>query len=121
VINIVSEEFADRMNLCSGEYAAGVDEFQVSGLTPVASDLVRPHRVREARVSMECKLFQILDVSTRPLGGSLVMGEVIRFHVDDAIVTDFRIDPEKLHAIGRMGGNEYARTRDRFEMIRPRV
>ena len=55
-----------------------------------------------------------------PYGGSLIIGEVIRFHVDDAIVDNFRIDPDKLRAIGRMGGNEYARTRDRFEMIRRR-
>jgi hypothetical protein len=48
-------------------------------------------------------------------------GEVIRFHVDDAIVDNFRIDPAKLRAIGRMNGNQYSRTRDRFEMLRPRV
>ena len=121
VVNIVSEEIAEQMNLCSGEYPHGVDEFEVSGLTPVPSDLVRPPRVRESHVNMECKLIQILDVSTRPRGGSLIIGEVIRFHVDDAIVDNFRIDPDKLRAIGRMGGNEYARTRDRFEMIRPKV
>lgn len=121
VVNIVSEEFAEKMNLCSGEYPYGVDEFQVSGLTPVPSDLVRPPRVGEAHVNMECKLLQIVDVSTRPLGGSLILGEVIRFHVDDALVDNFRIDPDKLRAIGRMGGNEYSRTRDRFEMIRPKV
>ena len=51
----------------------------------------------------------------------MVLGEVVCFHVDDAIVDDFRIDPEKLRAIARMGGNTYARTRDRFEMIRPQV
>jgi flavin reductase (DIM6/NTAB) family NADH-FMN oxidoreductase RutF len=121
VVNIVSEEFAEKMNLCSGEYPYGVDEFQVSGLTPVPSDLVAPPRVQEAHVNMECKLLQIVDVSTRPLGGSLILGEVIRFHVDDSLVDNFRIDPDKLRAIGRMGGNEYARTRDRFEMIRPKV
>jgi flavin reductase (DIM6/NTAB) family NADH-FMN oxidoreductase RutF len=109
------------MNACSGDYPAGTDEFEVSGLTPVASDLVHPPRVRESHVNMECRLLQIVDVSTRPRGGSLVLGEVVRFHIDDSIVENFRIDPEKLLAIGRMGGNEYARTRDRFEMIRPRV
>jgi len=121
VVNIVSEDIAEKMNLCSGEYAPVVDEFTVSGLTPVASDLVGPPRVGESRVSMECKLLQIVDISTRPMGGSLVIGEVIRFHIDDAIIDHFRIDPDKLRAIGRMGGTEYARTRDRFEMIRPRV
>ena len=68
---------------------------------------------------MECRLTQIVEVSTRPRGGSLIIGEVVRFHVDDAIVDNFRIDPDQLRAVGRMGGNEYTRTRDRFQMIRP--
>jgi flavin reductase (DIM6/NTAB) family NADH-FMN oxidoreductase RutF len=118
-VNIVTEEIAEQMNLCSGEYPAGTDEFQVSGLTPIPCDLIRAPRVKESRVNMECKLMQIIEVSTRPRGGTLVLGEVIRFHVDDAIVDNFRIDSAKLRAVGRMGGNEYIRTRDRFEMIRP--
>ena len=56
----------------------------------------------------------------KPLGGSLVLGEVVRFHVDDRIVHDFKIDPDKLRAIGRMGGPTYARTTDRFDLIRPK-
>jgi flavin reductase (DIM6/NTAB) family NADH-FMN oxidoreductase RutF len=121
VVNIVSEAIAEKMNLTSGEYPHGRDEFEISGLTPIASDLVKPPRVAESPVNMECKLRQIIDISERPHGGSLILGEVVRFHVDDAIVENYRIDPEKLRAIGRMGGNEYARTRDRFEMIRPKV
>lgn len=121
VVNIVGEDIAEQMNLCSGEYPPEVDEFQVSGLTPIPSDLVRPPRVLESKVNMECRLMQIVEVSTRPGGGSLIIGEVVRFHVDDSIVDDFRIDPDKLRAIGRMGGNEYTRTRDRFQMIRPQV
>jgi flavin reductase (DIM6/NTAB) family NADH-FMN oxidoreductase RutF len=121
VVNIVGEDIAGQMNACSGDYPAGVDEFQISGLTPIASDLVHAPRVKESRVNMECKLIQIVDVSARPKGGSLIIGEVIRFHVDDAIVDNFRIDPDKLRAIGRMGGVEYARTLDRFEMPRPEV
>jgi len=121
VVNIVTEEIAERMNLTSGEYDAGVDEFQVGGLTPVKSELVRPPAVRESPVNMECKVLQIIDVSLQPLGGSLILGEVVRFHIDRAMFENFRIDPEKLRAIGRMGGNGYTRTRDRFEMVRPRV
>lgn len=120
VVNIVSEEIAEQMNLCSGEYAAGVDEFQISGLTPVASDLVKPPYVLESHVNMECRLVQTVEVSTRPMGGTLVIGEVLRFHIDGEIVANFRVDPDKLRAIGRMGGNEYTRTRDRFQMIRPK-
>lgn len=119
VVNIVSESMAEAMNLTSGEYAPEVDEFEVSGLTPVPSDLVKPARVAESLVQMECRLQQIVVVSDRPSGGALVIGEVIRFHIDDEIIDNFRIDPDKLRAIGRMGGTSYSRTRDRFDLARP--
>jgi flavin reductase (DIM6/NTAB) family NADH-FMN oxidoreductase RutF len=120
VINIVSEDFAAQMNLCSGEYPPETDEFALSGLTPLASDLVKPPRVKESRIHMECRLLEIVHVSLKPLGGSLVVGEVLRFHVDDEIVTGYSIDPDKLRAIGRMGGPTYTRTTDRFSMERPK-
>ena len=121
VVNVVTEEIAEKMNVCSGEYPAGVSEFKLSGLTPAASDMVRAPFVVESPVNMECRVVQILDLSTKPRGASLVIGEVVRFHVDEAITENLRILPEQLRAIGRMGGNEYTRTRDRFEMIRPQV
>jgi flavin reductase (DIM6/NTAB) family NADH-FMN oxidoreductase RutF len=119
VVNIVSEEFAAKMNVTSAEYPYGVDEFAKSGLTPAPSDLVRPPRVKESHVNMECKLLQTIEVSNQPLGGTLILGEVVRFHIDDAMVEDFRIDPDALAAVGRMAGNTYARTTDRFDLIRP--
>lgn len=119
VVNIVSEEIAAKMNLCSGDYPPEVDEFQVSGLTPAASDLVKAPRVAESHVNMECRLLYTISMSGFPNGGNVVFGEVIRFHIDDALVQNYRIDPDKLRAIGRMGGASYARTLDRFDMIRP--
>jgi flavin reductase (DIM6/NTAB) family NADH-FMN oxidoreductase RutF len=120
VVNVVGEEFVEKMNLCAPEYPPDVDEFCVSGLTPIPSDLVRPARVAESRINMECRLLQVVHVSPKPLGGSLVIGEVLRFHVDDEIVSNFAIDPDKLNAIGRMGGPTYSRTRDRFNLERPK-
>jgi flavin reductase (DIM6/NTAB) family NADH-FMN oxidoreductase RutF len=120
VVNIVSEEFAAQMNASSAELPPEVDEFLVSGLTPLASDLVRPPRVAESHVQMECRLQQVIHVSTEPLGGSLVLGEVLRFHVSASLLDNFRIDPDKLQAIGRMAGSTYTRTRDRFDMERPK-
>ena len=119
VVNIVSEDFAQAMNTCSAEFPPEVDEFCESGLTPIASDLVRPPRVAESRINMECRLVQIVHVSPKPLGGSLVIGEIVRFHVADELFQEYRIDPDKLRAIGRMGGPTYTRTTDRFEMERP--
>lgn len=120
VVNIVSEDFAERMNRTAGDYAPGVDEFAVSGLTAVKSELVKPPRVGESRVNFECKLLQNIVVSDRAQGSNLILGTVVRMHVDDAVLMDGRIDPDRLRAIGRMGGNSYSRTTDRFEIARPK-
>lgn len=119
VVNIVAEEIVGPMNLCSGEYPPDVDEFAVSGLTQLASDLVRPARVAESPVQMECRLLQIVEISMKPSGGSVVFGEIVRFHVKDGIASGFKIDPDKLNAIGRMGGPTFVRTHDRFDLTRP--
>lgn len=120
VVNVVSEDFVRQMNICSTEFPPEVDEFTASGLTAIASDAVRPPRVKESRVNMECRLVDIVELSRKPLGGSFVLGEIVRFHVDDALFDAFRIDPDKLCAVGRMGGPSYARTKDRFDMERPK-
>lgn len=120
-VNIVNETIAKQMNLCSGEYPPGVSEFDVSALTREPSTAIRPPCVLESPVNLECKVMQIVEVSTRPGGATLVIAEIVRFHYDPEIMEGVRIDQGKLRAVGRMGGNEYTRTRDRFEMIRPKV
>jgi len=122
VVNIVSEEIAEQMNLTSGDYPLGADEFEISGLTPAPSEIVRPPRVLESPVSMECRVHDIVKVRGKPMGGSIVIGEVIRFHVRDSIIDkDMFIDPGKLKPIARLGGPSYSRIRDRFDMLRPVV
>jgi flavin reductase (DIM6/NTAB) family NADH-FMN oxidoreductase RutF len=120
VVNIVSEEFAEQMNRTSADVAPEVDEFVLSGLTPIASDLVRPSRVAESKVQMECRLHQAIHLSDKPGGGVLVVGEVLRFHVLESLLDGYKIDADKLNAIGRMGGPSYVRTHDRFNMERPK-
>ena len=94
--------------------------FRSSGLTPIPSDLVKPPRVKESRVNMECKLHQVIPVSGEFLGGTIVLGQVVRFHVLDSMINNIcEIDADQLNAIGRMAGPVYVRTKDRFEMIRP--
>jgi flavin reductase (DIM6/NTAB) family NADH-FMN oxidoreductase RutF len=119
VVNIVSEEFGQKMNICAGDYPPDVDEFQRSGLTPVPSDLVKAPRVAESHINMECRLLYTIEMGGLAGAGNLVLGEVVRFHIDDAYFNNYRIDQDKLRAIGRMAGNSYTRTQDRFDMIRP--
>lgn len=119
VVNIVSEDFVQQMNHCSATVPPEVDEFALSGLTPLPSELVKPARVAESQVQMECRLLQVVSVSEKPMGGNLVLGQVVRFHVAQDVVNNFQIDPEKLRAIGRMAGATYCRTTDRFDLKRP--
>jgi len=119
VVNVVSEDIIQQVNICSTEFPPEVDEFEASGLTPIPSDIVTPPRVKESRINMECRLLQIVHVSTKPLGGSLVLGEVLRFHIDDRVFENHRIEPDKLCPIGRMGGPTYVRTTDRLNIERP--
>jgi flavin reductase (DIM6/NTAB) family NADH-FMN oxidoreductase RutF len=119
VVNIVSEEFVRGMNATAAQVPPEVDEFDLSGLTPIASELIKPPRVAESHIHMECRLRQVVQVSDQPGGGSLVLGEVLRFHVRQDLIEDFRIDPDKLRAVGRMAGSTYVRTTDRFDLERP--
>ena len=125
VVNIVSEEFAEKMNAASASVPSEVDEFTLSGLTPLPSEIVRPPRVAESHAQMECRLRQTVPI---PNGSgdtnTVIFGDVLCFHVDEAVLLEggggYKIDPEKLRAIGRMGGPTYTRTRDRFDMVRPK-
>ncbi len=121
VINVVTYELAQAMNLTSGDYDASVNEFEVAKLASAPSTIVRPRRVAESPVSFECKLHQILDFNPGPEGGSLVIGEIVSIHVDERNLKEGRLDRNSLDLIGRMGGTQYTRTTERFEMVRPKV
>jgi flavin reductase (DIM6/NTAB) family NADH-FMN oxidoreductase RutF len=120
VINVVSEAIAAAANAASADVPPDVDEFLLSGLTPIPSEAVRPSRVAESPAQMECKLDQIIYTGHAPASGVIVLGEVVRFHVREELVEDFRVDPAGLDAVGRMAGNSWVRTRDRIELIRPK-
>ena len=119
VVNIVSESFAERMVMCSTDFDSDVDEFDVSKLTPVASQKVSPPRVGESKVSFECKLNQIIEIGDGTAGsGFVVIGAIILFHIDDDVYDNGRILLDKLQPLGRLAGNWYTRTTDTLEIIR---
>ena len=119
VVNLVDEALVPRMNMTSADFPHGVSEFAEAGLTPAASEVVRPPRVLESPINMECKLLRTVEVGAGPGGGTLIIGQVVRVHVRDALYDQGRIDPEQLRAVGRMAGATYARTTDRFDLARP--
>jgi flavin reductase (DIM6/NTAB) family NADH-FMN oxidoreductase RutF len=124
VVNIVSEPWASRMAACAEALDYGESEFDLSGLTPEPSRVVKPPRVRESLVSFECRTTMV--VRTNPLppdgrgvpsGGNIVVGEVVHIRLAEGIANErWHIDPAKIDAIGRMGGLSYCRTRDRFDL-----
>jgi flavin reductase (DIM6/NTAB) family NADH-FMN oxidoreductase RutF len=119
VINVVSEEMAAAANSAAAEVPFEVDEFALSGLTPIPSLSVRPPRVAQSPAQMECKLLQVIYTGHAPASGVIVLGEVLRFHLREDLFDDFRVDPSALDAVGRMAGNTWVRTRDRIELVRP--
>jgi flavin reductase (DIM6/NTAB) family NADH-FMN oxidoreductase RutF len=121
VVNIVTFKLAEAMNLTSGEYDPAVNEFEIANLEWKPSKLVHPRRVAQSPVSFECKLHQILDFNPSPEGSSLVIGRVVGIHVEEQYVKDGHLDRNSLDLIGRLGGIQYTRTTERFEMVRPKV
>jgi flavin reductase (DIM6/NTAB) family NADH-FMN oxidoreductase RutF len=119
VVNIVSEPIARAMNQAAGDYPIDVDEFKEAGLTPVASDRVRPPRVAESPIHLECRLVQIMEFGTPPRTHNFVVGEIVIVHVQDDLLADGVIRADRVKAIGRLGEDFYCRTQDLFEMKRP--
>lgn len=120
VVNVVTQAIAEKTNMTSADFfERGVDEFVEAGFTPVASEIVAPSRVAESPINMECKVLQLVDLGDRPGSATLVIGEVVRFHIWDSLYQQGRIDPEQLKAVGRMAGAAWVRTGDTFDLIRP--
>lgn len=122
VINIVNYDIVQQMSLASSPYDSGVNEFEKSGLTPIASELVKPFRVKESPVQMECKVNQVIELGTEGGAGNLVVCEVVKIHIDEAILDENGIiDQQKIDLVARMGGNWYCRAHGEalFEIAKP--
>jgi len=117
VINLVHEELLEKMVYTSGDWPADVDEFELTGLTAVESDLVEAPRVGEAKVSLECRLFREISLGD----ATFVVGEMLLGHVDDDILVDGKVDVERLKPVGRLGGDGYCVVREAVHLARPRV
>jgi flavin reductase (DIM6/NTAB) family NADH-FMN oxidoreductase RutF len=120
VVNVVNEELVSPMNQTAAELPHGVSEFAEAGLTPAPSLIIKPPRVLESPLSMECKLQQVVYVGDGSLGsGSVVLGTVVRFHVREDLYHAGRIDTALLKPVARLAGSAYCPVRDVFEVRRP--
>jgi flavin reductase (DIM6/NTAB) family NADH-FMN oxidoreductase RutF len=122
VINVVNYSLVQQMNLASTEYPEGVNEFEKAGLTPIASDLVKPFRVKESPVQFECKVREVIKLGTEGGAGNLIVAEILRMHINDEMMTDQGgIDTQRLDLVARMGGDWYCRASGDalFEIAKP--
>jgi len=115
VINIVNYNMVQQMSLASTEYALGVDEFLKSGLTKLKSTVVKPFRVKESPVQLECKVTEVIALGNKGGAGNLVICEVLKLHIDKAILdVNGAIDQYKIDLVARMGGSYYTRAKQGF-------
>lgn len=122
VINVVNYNIVQQCSLASTDYPADVNEFVKAGLTPVKSELVKPFRVKESPVQMECKVKEVVELGSGGGAGNLVICEVVRMHISESVLAeDGKIDPEKIDIVGRCGGNFYSRAHGSalFEVAKP--
>lgn len=121
VINIVNYDMVQQTSLSSTEYKDGVNEFVKSGLTMLPSDEVRPYRVKESPVQLECVVLEVIGLGDQGGAGNLVVCEVVKMHINEDILdADSKIDQHKIDLVARMGGNWYTRANmGMFEVEKP--
>lgn len=118
VLNFCTMGNHQKINLASTELPYGQDEFTFTGLTPIDSDQVKAKRLKESPIHFECRLRDILSYGHTPGSGSLVTGEVVRVHVDPAIMQDGKIMTQLFQPVGRGAGNDWFKTDSVFQLDR---
>jgi len=121
VVHIVSEAIAEQMNQTAGEYPPNVSEFEMAGLTPIPSLKVKPPRVKEAAIQMECVLNQIVTIGDTVGASSIVIVRVVQLHYSPTVYADGKILLEQLKPIARLAGISYAKVTETFDLDRPVV
>ncbi|HXR84468.1 MAG TPA: flavin reductase family protein [Hanamia sp.] len=124
VINIVDYEMVQQVSLCSCEFPKETDEFIKSGFTKEPSELIKPPRVKESPIQMECKVMEVKHLGTEGGAGNLIICEILMMHINEAILgKNGMIDQQKINHVARLGGNWYAKIspENLFEVEKPNV
>ncbi len=122
VINVVTYGMVHQMSLASSPFEAGVDEFEKAGFTPIASETIRPFRVLESPIQLECKVLEVRELGQNGGAGNLVICEVQRIHINETVLDENNfVDQQKIDLVSRMGGNWYCRAKgdSLFEVDKP--
>jgi flavin reductase (DIM6/NTAB) family NADH-FMN oxidoreductase RutF len=119
VVNIVDDQLVDGMNRAAGDYPPNTNKFEAAGLTAKPSIKVKPPRIGEAPISLECRLVQVMPIPDSK--DALVIGRVVHIYLKDDLLRNGTVDPSRLHAIGRLGQSNYCRIRETFSLERPQT
>jgi len=119
VVNMVDEDLTEGMNRGAGNYPPNTNKFEVAGLTAKPSVKVKPPRIGEAPISLECRLVQVMPLPESK--DALIIGRIVYIHMKDALWINGSVDPARLRAIGRLGQSTYCRIRDTFSLERPQT
>ena len=122
VINVVTYNMVQQMSLASSPFPRGVDEFVKTGFTPIESELVKPARVKESPVQLECVVENIIELGQEGGAGNLIICKVVKMHIhEDALNEHGQIDQTKIDLVARMGGDWYCRANGEalFELVKP--
>jgi flavin reductase (DIM6/NTAB) family NADH-FMN oxidoreductase RutF len=122
VINVVTYDMVQQASLSSTEYPKGVNEFAKAGFTPVPSEKIKPFRVKESPVQLECMVKEIIETGSEGGAGNLIICEIVLMHVDERVLDEKgHIDQHKIDLVGRLGGDWYVRASGQalFEVEKP--
>lgn len=122
VINVVNYDMVQQTSLASSPFPKGTNEFDKAGFTPLASDLIKPFRVKESPVQMECRVIEIKELGKQGGAGNLIICEIIRIHINESVLNEAgNIDAHKIDLVSRMGDNWYCRANGDalFEVQKP--
>ena len=123
VVNVVTGKLRDQMNITTAMVAYGIDEMKLAGLTPVPCRYVKPPRVAESPVALECKYWKTIELPTEPgreeMAASMVIGKVVGVHIDDSIIENGRVMVAAFNPVARLGYSEYTSVTDVWRLRRP--
>ena len=121
VVNIVSHSLVEQMNQSCANYPRDVSEFDAANIQRTPSQLVSVPSVAASKVRYECKLREVITISDEPSGGQMMLLDVVGIFLDDTVLVNGYIDPTRLDAVGKMGGDYFSTTKDKFALKRPQL
>ncbi|WP_372811713.1 flavin reductase family protein, partial [Pseudoalteromonas nigrifaciens] len=121
VVNIVSQELVEKMNQSCANYPSDISEFDAANIAQAPSLLVNAPSVAGSKVRFECKLREVISISNEPGGGKMMLLDVVGICINDSVMSNGYIDPELLNAVGKMGGDYFSTTKDKFVLKRPQL